>query len=424
MVNITTVLIILVTAFSITDHLLGHIWIEAIFNFIISLNKYQNLVFAEEIFKRDNRDDPKTMILDASNYFEDFSNKIIKLDNLFRQIHLESITLFEDVTSVKVIPYCIPAVAYRNFEICFRETNICNLENLKLVNIELGRSTIHRKKINRFLNATHKFDELVISGITDFEEYGSRDKYNTSIRDSYLVIYRDYENLGIFSVEIPSLKGYSESNTDKYVAHAVDMHLKRSHGMNIYLPVDGFYGLLNQLENEINTPSVFYPENVTFGCSDFPEKDVTKTLAMSISTINMRLNEQLNYDVINNVKFIEMGNSYHTRFAITFNKLAFTSKMSVILNKKLILDEDVLVEIKKLYIEVVYYSLYSPVYKVHVDIKDGLSLSAETKIDSYFYTPHFKTKLSSCIKATTLNNLQSTLRLVKLKDSLLKKFWK
>jgi len=360
----------------------------------------------------------------VTNYFEDFSNKILKVDNLFRQIHLESITLFEDVTSVNVIPYCLPAVAYRNVEICFRETNIRNLENLKLVNIELGRSTIHRKKINRFLYATHKFDELVISGITDFEEYGSQDKYNTSIRDSYLVIYRDYENLGYFSIEIPALKGYSEFNTDKHKAHAVDMHLKRSHGMNIYLPVEGFYGLLNQLENEINTPSVFFPKNITFGCSDFSERDETKTVAMSISTINMRLNEQLNYDVINNMKFIEMGASYHTRFAITFNKLDFTSKMSVILNEQLILDEDVLVEMKKLYVEVVFYSFYSPVYKVHVDIKDGLSLSAEKKIDPYFDTPHFKTKLSSCIKATTLNNLQLTLRLLKLKDSVLKKFWK
>jgi len=320
---------------------------------------------------------------------------------------------------VKILPYCISAVAFTNDEICFGDTVIRNLENLKLVNIEVGRSSIHGKKINRYLYATHEFDELVISGTTDFVEYNSRDKYNISLRDSYLIIYRDYENLGFFSLEIPSLKSYSGSNNDKYVEHAVDMYLKRSHDMNFYLPVDGFYGLLKQLENEINTPSVFFPENITFDCSDFPERDVTKARELSISTINMRLNEQLNYDVINNVKFVEMGDSYNMRFSITFNKLAFTSKMSVILDKLLVLDEDVLVEMKNLHIEVVYFSAYFPLYKVHVHIKNGLSLSAEKKIDPYFYTPHFKTKLSSCIKATTLYNLQSTLRLVKVKDSVL-----
>jgi len=305
-------------------------------------------------------------------------------------------------------------------EICFSDTIIRNLENLKLVNIELGRSTIHRKKINRFLYSIHNFDELVISGNTDFIEYNSRDKYNISIRDSYLVIYRDYQNLGFFSVEIPSLKTYSESNIDKYEAHEVDMHWKRSHDMNFYLPVDGFYGLLNQLENEINAPSVFFPENITFGCSDFPERDETKTRVISINTTNMRLNERLNNDVIIKVRFVEMGDSYYTQFSTTFNKLAFTSKMSVTLNNHMVLDEDVLVEIKKLYVDVVHYSASSPLYQVHVDIKDELSLSAKKKIDPYFYTPHFKTKLSSCIKVITLNNLQSTLRLKKLKDTMLR----
>ncbi|XP_016657862.1 uncharacterized protein LOC107883046 [Acyrthosiphon pisum] len=423
MVHIATVLITLVTAISITDHLLDNILLGTLFNSTIAIEKYHNVVFPEEIFKSYgvNPDEPKAVKLDVSNYFKDFSNKMIKFDNLFKRIHLESVTLFEDVTSVNVFPYCISAVAFTNEKICFSDTKIRNLENLKLVNIELGRSTIHKKKINRFLYATHKFDELVISGTTDFVGYGSRDKYNTSIRDSYLVIYRDYENLGFFSLEIPILKEYYEPNDDKYVAHAVDMQLKRSHEMNVHLPVDGFYGLLKQLENEINTPSVFFPENITFDCSDFPEKDVTKTRPMSISTTNMRLNEQLNCDVINNVKFVEMGDSYNTRYAITFNKLTFTSKMSVILNKHLVLDEDVLVEIKNLHVVVVFYSAYSPIYKVQVHIKDGLNLSAEKKIDPYFYTPHFKTKLSSCIKATTLNNLQETLTIVKLKDSLLNK---
>lgn len=62
MVHIATVLIILVTAFSITDHLLGNIWLEAIFNSTIAMDKYHNMVFHEEIFKSYgvNHDEPKS----------------------------------------------------------------------------------------------------------------------------------------------------------------------------------------------------------------------------------------------------------------------------------------------------------------------------------------------------------------------------
>lgn len=62
MVHIATVLIILVTAFSITDNLLGNIWLEAIFNSTIVMDKYHNMVFPEAIFKSYgvNHDEPKS----------------------------------------------------------------------------------------------------------------------------------------------------------------------------------------------------------------------------------------------------------------------------------------------------------------------------------------------------------------------------
>jgi len=59
MVDKTTVIIILI-AFSITDHLLGHNWIKAIIYSIISLSQYHNLALAEEIFEIDDGDGPKS----------------------------------------------------------------------------------------------------------------------------------------------------------------------------------------------------------------------------------------------------------------------------------------------------------------------------------------------------------------------------
>jgi len=60
MVNRTTVIIILVIAFSITDHLLGHTLIKAIIHYTISLSQYHDLAFAEEIFEIDDGDGPKS----------------------------------------------------------------------------------------------------------------------------------------------------------------------------------------------------------------------------------------------------------------------------------------------------------------------------------------------------------------------------
>jgi len=320
--------------------------------------------------------------------------------------------LFEGVKSVKIVPYCIPAETFKNDEICFKNTEIHNLENLKLESIELGRSTIHDKKENRFLYVSHKFDELVISGTIDFMGIGNLDKYNTSIFNSNLLVYRDYKNQGIFSLEIPFLRSYSESNTDKYVRHAVDMHLKRAHDMIFHLPVSGFNGLLDLIENEISTPSNFFPENITFSCM-FSETFGTKNQTTSINTKNMRLNKQLNNDVFNNVKFVKKGKSYQMQLAITFNKLSFTNKMSVKINQNLVLDEDLLVEMKKLHVEVDYSSNRFPLYKVKVSILNGLSLSTKQVIDPYFYHSRFNGKLSNCIKATTIYNVE--MALLKLK---------
>lgn len=339
------------------------------------------------------------------NSFTDFSTEIIKLDNLFKKIHLESINLFEDVKSVKIVPYCIPAETFTNDEICFENTEIHNLENLKLENIELGRSTIHKKKNNRFLYVSHKFDKLVISGTTDI---GNQDKFNTSIFKSNLIVYRDYNNQGVFNLEIPFLVGYSESNSDKYVAHAVDMYLKRVHDMTFHLPVRGFNGLLDLLENKISTPTNFFPENITFGC-EFLEKKGNKgtPYIIYINTNNMRLNKQLNYDVFNKVKFVEMGGTYNTQFDITFNKLAFSSKIFVTMNGHLLFQDDVQVEMKKLQVQVDYLPNRSPMYKLNVDILNGLNI--EKKSNPYSFTSPFQKKLSDCIKATTLYNIEATL---------------
>lgn len=356
------------------------------------------------------------MNLDHCNYFVDFAKKMIKLDNLFRQIHQESITFFENMTSVKIMPYCIPAVAFTNDEICFRNTKIHNLENLKLSKIALGRSTIHTKKINRFLFVIHEFDELVISGTTDFVEFDSLDEYNTTIINSNLIIYRDYEKPGFFSLEIPFLEGYSESNTDKHVAHTVDMNLKRAHDMTFHLPVRGFDGLLDLIENEVNTPTVFFPENIIFCCSEILENDVTKTRIMSISTENMNLNKQLNYEVFNSVKFVKMGNSYSTHFNITFDKLSFTSKISTKINNEWFSGDDVLVEMKKLHIEVVYKSEDIPIYQLTVSFLNGISVSSEKKIDPYFYSLHFNEELSDCIEETTKYYLFQTHYILKIQQ--------
>ncbi|XP_022169414.1 uncharacterized protein LOC111033121 [Myzus persicae] len=374
----------------------------------------KNVIVPEIVFKSYavNHGAPINIKIAGRNSFTDFSIKIIKLENLFKQIHVESINLFEDVKSVKIVPYCISAEAFTNDEICFKNTEIYNLDNLKLESIELGRSTIHNKKTNRFLYVSHKFDELVISGTTDFMDVSNLDKYNTSIFNNNLIVYCDYNNQGIFSLEIPFLEGYSESNTDKYVAHAVDMHLKRAHDMTFHLPVRGFNGLLNLIENEMSTPSIFFPENITFSCV-FSEMFGTKTDTISIDTKNIRLNKQLNNDVFNKVKFIKTGNSYQAQFAITFNKLAFTAKMSAKINQNLVLNEDVLIEIKKLHVEVHYFPIQCPLYKVKVTILNGVSLSTAKKIDTYFYSPHFNGKLSNCIKATTVHNVDTTLLMLK-----------
>lgn len=345
------------------------------------------------------------------DFFEDYPHKITKLNNLFRQVYQKSTTLFEDVTSVKILPYCISTETNTNYEICFRNTKIHNLDNLKLASIELGKSMIHKTKINRFLHANHKFDELLISGTTNFVDVDSEDEYNTSLFNGHLVIYRDYKYPGFFSLEIPSLESYSETNTDKYVAHAVDMHLKSSDHMFFYLPVKGLNGLLNQLENEINTLTVSFPDNITFGCKKFPKIDETKIPEISIDTINMRLMHH-NYDVFNNVKFVDKGSSYYTQFFTTFNKLVFISNMSVKINGILHMNEDVVIEINKLHIEIMYRPFRVPMYEIRVVIMSGLSLSAEKPIDPYFYTPNFKEKLASCIRSTTIYNLLATLNVV------------
>jgi len=51
MVHIVTALTILITAFSITDYLLGNICLEAILNSTIFKDIQNNLFFLEEIFK-------------------------------------------------------------------------------------------------------------------------------------------------------------------------------------------------------------------------------------------------------------------------------------------------------------------------------------------------------------------------------------
>ncbi|XP_015367226.1 PREDICTED: uncharacterized protein LOC107164057 [Diuraphis noxia] len=390
-------------------------------HFIHNFNEYlsvgymnKNLVVPEKVFRSYavNRDEPINLTMTGYNCFLDFSTKIIKLENLFKKIQLESINLFEDVKSVNIFPYCIPAEAFTNDEICFKNTEIHNLENLKLENIELGRSTIHKKKNDRFLYVSHKFDELVISGTTDFVDIGNQDKYNTSIFKSNLIIYRDYNNQGFFNLEIPFLEGYSEYNTDKYVAHAIDMQLKSTHDMTFHLPVRGFNGLLELLENEISTPSIFFPENITFGCG-FSVNEGSKPHTISINTYNMHLNEHLNYDVFNKVKFVKIGDSYNTQFAITFNKLAFSSIMSVKINEQLVFQENVEVEMKKLHVEVDYLSNRSPMYKLNVEILNGVSVSTESKNYPYPLSPPFYKKLSSCIKATTLYNMEATLVFLK-----------
>lgn len=296
-------------------------------------------------------------------------------------------------------------------EICFRNAIIHNLDKLKLASIELGRSTIHKNKINRFLHANHKFDELLISGTTSFVDVGSQDEYNTSIFNGHLVTYRDYKYPAFFSLEIPSLESYSQTDTDKYIAHAVDMLLKSSDHMYFYLPVKGVNGLLNQLENEINNLTASFPDNITFGCRTFPKRDEPKIPEISIDTINMRLMHH-NYDVFNNVKFVDKGSSYYTQFSIIFNKLVFTSDMSVKINGILHMNEDVVIEINKLHIEIIYHPFQVPMYEVRVAIMHGLNLSAEKPIDPYFYNPNFNAKLASCIRSTTIYNLLATLNVV------------
>ena len=178
------------------------------------------------------------------------------------------------------------------------------------------------------------------------------------------------------------------------------MHFKHIHAMEFYLPVQGFNGILKQLENEVNIPSTFFPINMTFKCK-IEELNETDIRTISIVSEDMIYKKHHNYDVFNKVEFIEKGDSFYMRFAIDFNDLVFKTKISVKVNGVLKISEYVIFHINELQVQVVYMPNRDLSYSVDVLRLNELSLNTYEKLNP-FYSPIdiFKGQLSHCIRTT------------------------
>ncbi|XP_025201795.1 uncharacterized protein LOC112599197 [Melanaphis sacchari] len=346
------------------------------------------------------------------NDFNEFATKIMKFKDLFDPIYQESISLFEKIKSVKIDPRCFSTNDHTQGGICFKNTEVQNLENLKLTYIEFGRNDKLFKKTFNYSRISHKFDELFIIGTVESGEF-NEDKFNISIRNGELQVMHDYTRPGFYNFNFSSLEDFSGTIANTYVTQAVKINLRYIYDMTFKLPVQGFYGLLNLLEDEISTPLLVYPNNMLYNCIIMERYDVSEFRKITFKTVNTTLFKQRKYNVFNKVMFSKKGDSYAIEFIVTFYNLVWTANFSTEIGNKLNVADCVKFIMKDLKLNVTYMPNSIPAYIVDVSVQEPIKMKTFPEMTYYLrYLYIFKKYFKNCFTKTITNSVKMSIKAI------------